>query len=139
MQRVFRYTNERPMTNVPHDTRRKLVARYAWFVPALGVVLLSGCMTLEEMAPSVGPHFTTEARGRSVAVATLERGRTVYLTDCTRCHSVEPIGRYSTAQWEDIVPRMAVESKLDESRTQALRAYVLAAHEVLARRAEAGN
>jgi len=98
-----------------------------------------GCMSLEEMAPPVGPDFAARSRDRTVAVAVLEQGRAVYLTDCARCHSVEPIARYSAVQWEDIVRRMAPQSKLDEARTHALRAYVLAAHDVLRRRTAATN
>ncbi len=112
--------------------------RSVWLAPLVGVITISaGCLSLEQMAPSVGPEFTTASRERSIAMATLEQGRNVYLTDCTRCHSAEPISRYSAPQWGDIVGRMATESKLDESHTAALRAYVLAAHDVLARRAAA--
>jgi len=110
--------------------------RFTWILLTPGVLAISaGCLSLEQMAPPVGPEFTAASRGRSIPPALLEQGRHVYLTDCTRCHSIEPIGRYSVRRWEEIVVRMAAESKLDESRTVALRAYVLTAHDVLARRA----
>ncbi len=110
-------------------TRRK---RWPLLAGTLGVTLtLTGCLTLEEMAPPVGPAFSiAETNG-----ATLETGRDLYVIDCTRCHSVEPISRYSVAHWRDIIKRMAPESKLDETQTAALRAYVLAAHKVLAQQA----
>ena len=96
-----------------------------------GVLLaLAGCMTVEQMAPFVGPAFSTPTiSGEPLAV--LERGRELYVTDCTRCHSPEPVNRYTVTHWNDIIRRMAPESKLNESDTSALRAYVLAAHRVM--------
>lgn len=92
---------------------------------------LAGCLTVDQMAPPVGPEFSkTPVHG--VTVALLEQGREVYLRDCTRCHSVEPISRYSQDRWHAIIERMAVQSQLGESRTAALKAYVFAAHRVLA-------
>ena len=92
---------------------------------------MAGCLTIEQMAPPVGPEFLTMGTN-GVTHAVLERGSEVYLADCTRCHSVEPINRYSIERWRAIIERMGPESKLDESRTAALEAYILAAHKVLA-------
>ena len=93
---------------------------------------LAGCLTIEEMAPPVGPAFLRTGTKNGVTLSILERGREVYLADCTRCHSVEPISRYSKTHWHTIIERMGPLSKLDESGTAALQAYVLAAHTVLA-------
>ena len=90
----------------------------------------AGCLTIEQMAPPVGPEFSRTGTN-GVTLAVLERGREVYLSDCTRCHSVEPIDRYSIDRWHAIIERMGPQSKLDESRTAALQAYVVAAHSVL--------
>ncbi len=91
----------------------------------------AGCLTIEEMAPPVGPEFSRIPMN-GVTLALLERGREVYISDCTRCHSVEPIDRYTVDRWRTIIERMGPQSKLDKSRTAALEAYVLAAHTVLA-------
>ena len=96
---------------------------------ALGLV---GCLSIEQMAPPVGPAFSRVAMTNGTTMSLLETGREVYLRDCSRCHSIEPINRYSLDRWRDIILRMGPESNLDESRTVALRAYVLAAHKVLA-------
>ena len=58
-------------------------------------------------------------------------GRRLYLEDCARCHSVEPISRYSESRWRKILPRMGEESKLDPAEQEALNAYVLAARSLL--------
>ena len=99
---------------------------------------IGGCLTIEQMAPPVGPEFSTMGMN-GVTRAVLERGREVYLSDCTRCHSVEPIDRYSVDRWRAIIERMGPESKLDESRAAALEAYILAAHKVLAREPARNN
>lgn len=95
------------------------------------LALQAGCMTLEQMAPPVGVEFQRVALRNQVEVATLELGRRVYLMDCARCHSVEPIGRYSESHWREILPRMSQETKLGTEEQAALKAYVLAAHSFL--------
>lgn len=90
-----------------------------------------GCLTVEQMAPPVTTAFTRQPTD-GVTLAVLEQGRSLYLQDCTRCHSVEPIVRYSKERWAHIIERMAPQSKLDKTRTAALQAYVFAAHDVLA-------
>lgn len=107
-----------------------LVSGMAAGIPAI----LAGCLSIEQMAPAVGAEFASVGIQNGIAMSLLETGREVYLTDCSRCHSIEPIGRYSAERWRDILPRMSDKSKLDESRTAALEAYVLAAHEVMAQR-----
>ena len=95
------------------------------------LALHAGCMTLEQMAPPVGVELQRVAARHQVDVPALELGRRVYLFDCARCHSVEPIGRYSKSRWREILPRMGRESKLDAEEQAALNAYVMSAHTYL--------
>jgi len=62
----------------------------------------------------------------SADMATLTRGREIYLDQCTRCHTVIAISRHSLAEWEDILPDMSKEARLDEGQTRDVRAYVMA-------------
>lgn len=97
------------------------------------VMLLSlvGCLSLEEMAPSVDQQVLAVAGGADVA--SLERGRRIYLGKCIKCHSVVPIGEYSLAEWNEIIPDMSEETNLSADEQVDLRAYILAAHEMLSR------
>ena len=95
------------------------------------LALHAGCMTLEQMAPPVGVELQRVAARHQVDVPALEVGRRVYLSDCARCHSVEPISRYSRSRWREILPRMGKESKLSAEEQAALNAYVMAAHAFL--------
>lgn len=92
---------------------------------------LAGCLSIEQMAPPVGPKFARLTMTSGTTMSLLATGREVYIGDCARCHSIEPINRYSLDRWGGIILRMGPEAKLDESRTAALRAYLFAAHEVL--------
>ena len=117
------------------STRHRVVFTLA-IVMGLGMLpWFSGCMTLEQMAPPVGAEFLMFAAQRGMEQTTLEAGREVYLTDCARCHSVEPIGRYSAGQWHEILPRMAEEAELDDAEAAAVDAYVTLAHALLEERA----
>jgi hypothetical protein len=108
---------------------------FAGGITAGVAAILVGCLSIERMAPPVTAEFEGIGMQTGVTMSVLERGREIYLADCSRCHSVEPIDRYSTDRWHDIISRMKLEAKLDDRRTAALQAYVLAAHEVLAHRA----
>ena len=90
-------------------------------VLAIGVLAVSGCVTLDELAPPVASLASPAGHSQ------LSRGRTLYLTTCAKCHSVEPVSRYSAAEWRVILPDMAAESNLTTSDEAAVTAYVMAA------------
>ncbi len=98
--------------------------------------LFSGCMTIEQMAPAVGPKFQTVAARHGVEVETLQLGREIYLSGCVKCHSVEPIGRYSVKEWRRMLPKMFDKTLLFGEDARALEAYVTLAHVLLAENSE---
>ncbi len=111
--------------------RNRVISTLA-IVTGLGTLpLFSGCMTLEQMAPPVGADFLIVAAQRGMEQTTLELGREIYLSDCVKCHSVEPIGRYSADDWREILPRMSREAELADQRSAAVDAYVTLAHAFL--------
>lgn len=59
--------------------------------------------------------------------ASLERGRRVYLENCTRCHAPEAIREYTAGRWPGIIADMAERSHLSASQNHDVLAYVLAA------------
>ena len=90
----------------------------------LAAAVLAACVSLEQAAP---PAETLAAGVKPAAAAQLRLGREIYVTRCARCHSVEPVRKYSRAHWErDILPDMAEETNLTASDAAAVRAYVLA-------------
>ena len=92
-------------------------------LPLLAAAFLNSCVSLEKAAPPVGT-FAGETTG--ARRAQLEQGRVIYITKCTKCHSAEPVSRYSPQRWKEIIPEMAGEAKLGGTETEAVRAYVFA-------------
>ena len=124
---------------VPSSTIGVMVRGIFLFALCAAIGLFVGCMSTEAMAPPVGAEFTLIAQNQGVSLSTLDAGRQVYLIDCSRCHSIEPIARYSKDRWHNILPRMIKETKLNGERGDALTAYVFSAHDVLATRTAAGG
>src|SRR5689334_20366212 len=91
-------------------------------VAALAVAL-AGCASVSPAVPPVTPALSAASSG--TPVATLEAGRRTYVTACTACHNVDPVTKYSTAEWRDIVGRMSGRAKLDAARQSALLSYLV--------------
>lgn len=82
------------------------------------------CVSLEKAAPPVAMLTTSVA---SKNTAQLSWGRDIYVTRCVKCHSVEPVAKYSRVRWEqDILPEMSEETNLTTDESEAVKAYVLA-------------
>lgn len=100
----------------------------AWPLALMAIIALwpAGCATLEELAPPVNQAMLSDNGDGAAPKHQLELGREIYITDCARCHSPEPVRRYSVHQWRSILPRMAEESKLSNDDCAAIEAYVIA-------------
>ena len=87
--------------------------------------LILSCATIEDLAPLVDEAAVNLAISSGVDPSLAARGRTIYITSCVRCHSPEPVVRYDLVYWQiKILPDMAERSKLSETDTQALEAYI---------------
>ena len=95
------------------------------------VMQMSGCLSLEEMAPPVDSTIIALAAESGISPETLVHGRQVYLTRCISCHGVEPVDRYSQDHWQAILPEMADEAKLDAQQQTDLLGYLLTAHQLM--------
>jgi mono/diheme cytochrome c family protein len=95
------------------------------------MLLVAACSGLDTGVPPVA------SLGTAAASADVARGRQLYVTSCAKCHSPEPVRRYSAADWQKrILPEMAELTKLTAAETAAVEAYVLA---VLAESPPAGR
>lgn len=86
-------------------------------------LFLSGCGSIEPVAPPVTPALAAAARADE---GELEHGRLIYTTRCTACHNAERIARYSRSQWAGILPRMSDEARLNDAQARAVTVYVMA-------------
>ena len=91
---------------------------------ACSLLLVIGCETLCEIAPPLQGSLLVVATDNGELVSQLQQGRHVYITTCVRCHSPEPIERYSERQWDSILPRMATLAELNSDDRDAVKAYV---------------
>ena len=99
--------------------------RFRAAVTLATLLVVIGCATIEELAPPVGALALREGEAMGVPAENLERGRTIYITNCARCHSPEPITGYSEAQWRETLPRMSHEAMLTAQETDDVRDYVM--------------
>ena len=53
-----------------------------------------------------------------------ELGRRIYRTKCAKCHAPEPVKRYSMAEWEELMPEMIEETRLDPAESAAVWTYI---------------
>ena len=89
--------------------------RWRWWLglPVL-LVALPGCVSLDTAAPQAGLPGT----------GPLVEGRAIYVGQCAKCHAVEPVLKYSRAEWAKIMPDMAERTKLNPAETESVTAYV---------------
>lgn len=85
---------------------------------------VAACRPLSELAPTTDMIATQQ---QNIDVVQLNRGRTIYLQDCARCHSVLPIHDFTKEEWHDELPEMIMESNLTKEEETDLRAYIAAA------------
>lgn len=91
---------------------------------AATALVISGCASLQSVAPPVTAAVVGASGGASVA--TLEEGRRIFAGACTSCHAADPVSKYSATEWHAIVDDMAERTKLDGNRRAALLAYITA-------------
>ncbi len=90
----------------------------------LSGIVISGCATINDLAPQINDTTVRLGAMRKINADQLEQGRSIYLTQCARCHSPEPVTRYSLQQWNTILPRMCDKAELNQSERAMLAAYV---------------
>ncbi len=73
----------------------------------------------------------SRAATNGVSESDLVRGHAVLTSQCTACHGLQPVGRYSLKEWRDIVDDMSPRAKLNALQKSQLLAYVTAARESL--------
>lgn len=88
----------------------------------LPFLLLAACAT--KSAPI--PDAAMAARSGS-PVATLQRGHTVYLAHCGRCHEAVLPADVSQEDWHVVVPGMSWNAGISDVDEAALTAYIRAA------------
>ena len=56
----------------------------------------------------------------------VSQGKTVYNYRCGRSHSLKPVGKYTAAEWENILKVMTTKARLNETESTQVTTYVIA-------------
>ena len=91
---------------------------------AFTAIIFTGCSkTLTTNADSL--YVPTAADATSTAtLADLQAGRTLFINDCGRCHSLYSPDSFSPASWKSIVPGMASRAGLSTTQASQVSKYV---------------
>ena len=92
----------------------------------IAVALIAACAPPGSRAPLVdGP--VADAAQRAGALDAARRGREIYTTTCTDCHSAPDPNSVSQARLDKLLPRMFRSAALDAAERADVRAYLTAA------------
>lgn len=75
-------------------------------------------------------HGTNPSNWR-IDLATLQQGRTLFVSRCIECHTLPPFWHYSAKDWPGIVDSMAHRANLKRNERDAIVAYILVARSQL--------
>ena len=88
----------------------------------LPCLLLAACAT--KTAPIPDAAMATKS---GVKYETLQRGHSIYLAHCSRCHETIRPADVSQDDWHVVVPGMSWNAGISEADETVLTAYILAA------------
>lgn len=103
--------------------------RYMSFPAVLAATLAaSGCASQqpEPAAPLVNQALADQGGGATVT--TLEHGRQIFTSRCTRCHAAYAVTSHSTIEWHQILNNAAHRAAFSEVEKSALLDYLAAAN-----------
>ncbi len=93
-----------------------------------GVALwaVASCAPPGARAPLVEGPVADAARASGTLDAA-QRGRALYTTVCTDCHGAIRPASLTTAEWDSVLPKMALKAELSAAEQSDVRAYIDAA------------
>lgn len=101
-----------------------------FFVALLGAVALAGCQsTSSPAAPPVTAAMVKSGGRGQVNMAILSSGRSAFVSRCAACHALPKVNEYPRSEWPGFVADMSKRSGLNPGQSEAVLAYILAAHE----------
>lgn len=91
---------------------------------ALGMLLLTEC------SPKTGKSTTVSASTTKTETyhteAQIAAGKTIYTSNCNRCHKLVNPADKSLKKWDAVLPVMIHKAKLSDEQGELVRAYVMA-------------
>jgi cytochrome c5 len=95
-------------------------------LPFLGLLAATSVACAPALpAPSAEGAKRVADRWPNVALADLERGRTLYAGRCARCHRLVDPASYSAARWEKEVAAMRERAGLNQAEERSILQYLV--------------
>lgn len=91
-----------------------------------GSVLMTQCTAKKTTTSAMSPEQVVAEVKKNYTEAQMEEGKTIYLSNCNKCHEYKEPETRDIAKWEKVLPRMSKKAKLDHEAAGKVRAYVLA-------------
>jgi len=92
------------------------------------VVLFISCRSSFNNFPPPVTANMAKMGGTVATVETLDHGRRIFASRCIECHVLPPISNYAADRWPKIVNWMGPRASLKPAESEAVIAYILAAH-----------
>jgi cytochrome c553 len=91
--------------------------------------LLAGC---GGHAPPVDAALVAKAQALApgATAASLDRGRELLVTACTKCHGIRTPSDYTLPEWQGYLREMAPKAELNEDQVAVLLRYITVARTV---------
>ena len=97
-----------------------LLLTMAFFGSCAGTVPLSGRAHVQ----------WAEKKWNGTSLGDLAKGRQLYITRCSGCHSLSAPDRYSEREWKDILTRMAPKAKVGHEDEELIMKYLVTQSQV---------
>ena len=91
-----------------------------------GSVLMTQCTAKKATTSAMTPEQAIAEIKKNYTAEQLEEGKTIFLSNCDKCHALNQPETRDIAKWEKVLPRMSKKANLDNEKAGKVRAYVLA-------------
>lgn len=92
-------------------------------------VLLGGCAGAGALEPDARDARWAEGRWPGTTVASLQGGRTLFVSKCGACHQLPDPGVKTPDEWASVIGEMAPRAKLSDDDRESVLRYLSAASE----------
>ncbi len=78
------------------------------------VIASQACKSTAEIAADENGMIKTD----------IGEGKVIFMRDCTRCHELKVVKSFTTTQWSNILPRMIIQARLNDTESRQVTAYI---------------
>ncbi len=91
---------------------------FIWFA-----ILLAGCISSIPIVSEIDVS-KAQVQWSGVTLEQLRSDRELYIIKCSGCHSLYKPDQYSDAEWNSILPKMNIKSKLNSVESEQIKRYL---------------